>query len=167
MKEIESKDAKIGTRIDDIVPDFYSITIERLSRSGSRAGSRAASPDPEFRHVRLCKTPSKENVALEDAVSVKLTKTATNLRKTGSLYNLEARSRQGSRAGSPVKDGANGGRGAALGMPPIPHLLATRPGWSKSGSRAGSRMGSRTGSRAGSPENEDQQRSGKSEFLVL
>jgi len=157
--ESEPKEAEKGTRVDDLVPDFYSITLDRLSRHGSRAGSRAASPDPEFRHVKLRKTPSKENIAFEEAVRAKLTKSTTNLRKTGSFYNLEARSRQGSRAGSPVKDGAGGGGVSAMGMPPIPHLLATRPGWSKSGSRAGSRFGSRAGSRAGSPEKDEQRKS--------
>lgn len=160
-------EAASGTRIDDLVPDFYSITLERLSRAGSRAGSRAASPDPEFRFVKLRKTPSRENVALEDEVRVKLSKATTNLRKTGSLYNLEARSRQGSRASSPVRDAAGGGGGgeASMGMPPITHLLAKRPGWSKSGSRAGSKMGSRAGSRAGSPEKENKQGSRKSSVV--
>ena len=105
----------VGQRVDDLAPDFYSITLERLSRGNSRANSRQASPEPEFRHVKLRKTPSRENLALEDAVRVKLTHNKTNLRKTGSLFNLESRSRQGSRAGSragsPVRDASGGAHG--------------------------------------------------------
>jgi len=144
------------------VPDFYSITLERLSRAGSRASSRAQTPEPEFRFVKLRKTPSRENVVLEDEVRVKLSKATTSLRKTGSLYNLEARSRQGSRAGSragsPVRDAVGGGAGGVSGLPPVAHLLATRPGWSKSGSKAGSK--------AASPEREGKAGSRKSSVVA-
>lgn len=141
-----------GSRIDDLVPDYYSITLDRLSRGGTPR--REAEPEPEFARIKLRKTPSRENLSHEEPNNISLRKTQmikNSLRKTASLYNLEVIGKTGSRSGSPARemDGK--------GMPPINRLTAARPGWSRSGSRAGSRVGSR----AASPEKGDLDSQGK------